>query len=469
MNRLLFVILAVVIASQSYSQNKSMVQVNSYIQRIDEYAPWKRLSIDKETFSAVAVEPQKLLVSASVVRFAKYLELSTITGSQRIPLHVDFVDYSAQLALLTFQGDFKLQPIEIGENIKVNTRVKFKVIKNRRIIDLNTRVREIRTMKSATANYNLPTYVTEIKQSGLGFSDPVFYKNKLTAFAVRRANNIVFSLPSSLIKKFIINAKEKKKGFVRIGFSYEKLTSRELRAFVGAKDDLQGVLVTRVSQNSPFYGKLRKGDILTQVGSYTIDDQGFTQVPQWGKIPLTGLLYRFSAHEDLVLTVVRKGQTISLSAKPVPFTPRQDAIPYLADQARKFTIFGGFVFIELTQNYLMAWGKNWTQEAPLFLLYRFFFKNFLHEDRSVLLSKVLADEYNRGYTDLKNDIVLSVDNKPIHTIDDLKLQLKQAGEFIRISLGPVPTEVIMSRNGNVEANKRIAKAYSIAERHFIAN
>lgn len=454
------------VSMQSYSQNQSIVRVHSYIQRIDEYAPWKRLPISKETFSAIAIEPQKLLVTASAVRFTKYLELSLISKSQRIPLKIDYVDYNVQLAILSFEGDYQLKPLELSEDIKINTRVKFKVIKKRKLIDLNTRVREIRTIQSATANYNVPVYVSEVKQKNIGQSDPVFREGKLVGFAIRRNKNNVFSLPISLIRKFIENSKKNEYGFVRLGFAFDKLSSKALRKYVNAQNYSSGVWITRVHQNSPFFGKLKEGDILLRVGNYNIDDQGLARVGKWGKMSLSGATYQFAPHKDLVLRILRKGKEILLTSQPKPFKSGVEAIPYLSGENRNFTILGGLVFIELTQNYLMSWGKNWSSKAPLHLLYRLLYKNTTDEDRVVLLSKVIADKYNRGYSKLSNIVVEKINSNPVKTIAELNQIVSESKDFIRISLGPIPREIVLDHDGIDEANDRISKAYSVPREYF---
>lgn len=90
------------------------------------------------------------------------------------------------------------------------------------------------------------------------------------------------------------------------------------------------------------------------------------------------------------------------------------------DRAPAYYILGRLVFEPLTVNYLKMWGSEWHNRAPSHLL-NYYDNGEQTDDRReiVVLVKVLADEINVGYHDLKNRVISHVNGKRISTMKDL--------------------------------------------------
>ena len=132
-------------------------------------------------------------------------------------------------------------------------------------------------------------------------------------------------------------------------------------------------------------------------------------------------------------------------------------------------IFGGFVFRELSTPFLKQWGSDWRNTAPYHMLYEYSFRNDFVEDpgrqRIIIISRVLADEFNRGY-DVKNVIVSAINGLPVQSMAEvdaaLKTPINRNGEqYARIDLEYGEGEVVLSYDGLDAAHKRIASTYNV--------
>jgi hypothetical protein len=129
-------------------------------------------------------------------------------------------------------------------------------------------------------------------------------------------------------------------------------------------------------------------------------------------------------------------------------------------------VYGGLVFVPLTRDYLKSWGDEWWTLAPHPLM-------ALHEsgirskDRTevVLISKILSDRTNQGYSDLANAVVARVDGNVVRHLRDLITYLenpagKARARFARIELDD-GREVVLDRALAREQHAAILKKYRV--------
>ncbi|MED5516815.1 MAG: hypothetical protein VYE65_08545, partial [SAR324 cluster bacterium] len=164
------------------------------------------------------------------------------------------------------------------------------------------------------------------------------------------------------------------------------------------------------------------------------------------------------------------GRTVPL--KRVGYTPR-------------YLIQGGFLFQELTANYLSMWGANWRSRAPVRL--RLFLEknktvlmgNNLNDEselqsaksaqRFVLVTQVIPDQINIGYQKLSNAIVQQINGQEIRRLKDVEEAFLNPDKgFHRIDFLPgsdrlsavLPVEGLNQSNERIKSNFRIPKLKS---------
>lgn len=454
---------------------RSSLQVYSHSQRPDYDSPWKKPAVRTQRFMGTYIGGQRVLVSAYAVAYANMIEGSRFGDSRKYPLRVEKVDYVANLAVLrSDEGSALLKDmvaVELGKLVRVGDQASLYASGDERLLELPLRLREVDVRRGGTSPYMMTHYNFESRQStGLGWSEPVMQDDKLVALAVGQSNGIVYSLPAKIIQHFLEDLKQESyRGFARLGITWRNLRSPHLRAYLKAESGSHGVLVTEVSEKSPFFGKLKAGDILTDFQDITISDSGYYQHALWGRIHFIDRIGDIYAGDEIRLKVLRGGQALELKATALAYDPEGDPIPEVRNSKEPHLVFAGLLFQELSKGYLETWGDDWQQTAPDQLVFLWTFHNKARKDeerRFIVMNRVLADSHNKGYEKLANVILESVNGKAVSSLEEMRqallIPVKQGNEsFAVFKFKNYGGSVIISYKDLEKSQRRIAENYAI--------
>jgi hypothetical protein len=135
------------------------------------------------------------------------------------------------------------------------------------------------------------------------------------------------------------------------------------------------------------------------------------------------------------------------------------------DQAPGYVVISGFVFIELSRQYLTEWGSRWEGDAPLSLVYLDRFQNELLDasKRVVILTHVLPTPQTVGYEELKNMRIISMNGKPINSLKDL-VAAKESPQngFHIIKSSDVPHSIVLDASQVKATDDIVRKQYGIS-------
>ena len=195
--------------------------------------------------------------------------------------------------------------------------------------------------------------------------------------------------------------------------------------------------------------------------------------------------------DSVKLEIIREGKPVVLQTKVSAYEENSRSVPLkIVGTAPRYVIEGGFLFQELTLNYLRIWGANWQTRAPMRL--RLFLeqnkavsiyennKSHIsstgtkissdHPPRIVLVSQVIPDPLNIGYQKLSNAVVLQVNGKQIRRLEDVSTAfLSPIKNFHRIYFLPgserlsviLPVAELADANQRIKNNFRIPKLQSL--------
>lgn len=458
----------------------SVVRLNVSKQAFDSGSPWQKSESVQHLHHGVVLDKNRILTTAYAIADASFIEMSQFGEPQRHPLRVAFADYEANLAVLeaidpgrAFKG---LKPVVLGDDMKINDKVN--IYKSRdayQMARLPASLQEVGIYVAVTSSYSLVSYLLKVQQSGLGWSEPVFQGARFVALCTGQDNNFVYAMPAAVIKHFLEDEHGAGyKGFPAIGVELDPLVSPEMRSLLKAPAGGKGLRIAEVGKDSAFFDILHSDDVLLEVGGVPVSEHGFFTHPRWGKLHLKFLLNQRYGGDSLGLKILRDGKTMEVSAKLSRFDSNRAPIyASLYDQAEPHLIFGGLVFQELSKGFLRQWGREWQDVAPLHLLQRYNFKNAATGDpqkRVVILARVLADEFNRGYGDISSGVVETVNGRIIANINDMKAALRDAPvskdgrHYARFQLAPPHGEIILGYAEIERAHARIAKTYEISSK-----
>jgi hypothetical protein len=474
---IIFAIFFASYTSVGFSQKweDSVVRIFASKKQIDESSPWQYEEIKQQTYHGLYVEGGSVLTTAFAVQDAVQLEMLRFGESQKFPLTVQFVDYESNLALLSPEdpaGTTGLVPLKFVEELPLDSTVTIlRARDNNQLVSIAATMQEIGIHASATSEYSFATYLLKTQQSALGWSEPIVRAGNVVGLGSGQDSQFFHAIPGAMITHFLEDFKSGSyKGFPAIGVQLDRLTSPEMRKMIGADGVKHGIRVSKVEPGSDFSTMLIKDDVLLFVDGVRINENGFYNHPLWGSVHLKYLINRKFAGDKIKLDILRQGKQMVIEGKLPRFNSNAYRIAsFRVQNEEPHVIFGGFVFRELSTAFLKQWGSDWRNTAPYPMLYEYSFRNDFVEDpgrqRIIIISRVLADEFNRGY-DVKNVIVSEINGVPVQSMADVDAALRtpisrNGVQYARIVLEYGEGEVVLSYDGLGAAHKRIASTYNV--------
>lgn len=348
------------------------------------------------------------------------------------------VSYQCDLALLEVTDpEFNkiAQPVEIGEMIELQQEVK--------TIGFPMGGDEISITKGIVSRIEVGTY----SMSGLDMLEvqvdaainhgnsggPVFSDGKVVGVAFQglaRGQGIGYMIPTPIIKHFLTEALSGKpyRGFPVLPVHFHILENASLREYYGMTQDQTGIRIASVDKLTDAFKKLKVNDILLEIDSHPVSNEGTVDIPGVGHcINLLHLTHMKYIGDTVELRIRRKNSetsqyeihNISVVLDHVPF--EIEKVPQNEhDKMPTYYFASGICFIPLTRNYLDVGESDldsmyvWEEGC---LLADSSKKN--PDEQIVIIAEILDSAATEGYENFKGTIVTAVNNKPINNIYDL--------------------------------------------------
>jgi S1-C subfamily serine protease len=189
------------------------------------------------------------------------------------------------------------------------------------------------------------------------------------AFQVMQgAENIGYVIPVEEVNTFLEDVHDGKyDGKPQLYCEMQTVENEALRSKLKLPQGIGGALVNRLSrelENSP----LQVGDVVTNIGEYTLDQTGRVKVSDDLTLPFTYLIPRLSQDDSVQLKIFRAGQSLDVD---VPTSRRESQlIPSLRGAYPRYFIVGPLVFTSATREFIAGAGSRManlfvTRDSPL--------------------------------------------------------------------------------------------------------
>ncbi|MCI0498662.1 MAG: serine protease [Planctomycetales bacterium] len=420
------------VAQESGTYEQSVVMILAVNQEYDYATPWKKGPMGRGVGSGFIIEGNRILTNAHNVANQRYLEVKKQNLAQRYPAQVVFVGHDCDLALLAvadptfFEGT---APLEFGGLPKVNSMVQtcgFPVGGQQISITKGVVSRLETSVYGHSQSAQHLAVQTDAAINPGNSGGPVLQDGKVVGVAfqgLQSADNIGFMIPTTIIAHFLKDVQDGTyHGFGTMGVSmFPGLHNPSYKKYLKVPDEDDGVVITHVLLNSTAYGILEKGDVITKIDDFNIDNDGLIMIDGL-LLELTEAMDRKQVGETLQITGYRGGEkiqkeiSIALNKTILPWNRQYDTKP-------AYRIFAGLTFVQLNRNFLEDWGQNWVSAVPFELRYLFVDSNLLNKDSArkeyVVLSEILPDEVNAYLEGYKNQVVESINGIRINELGDL--------------------------------------------------
>lgn len=277
------------------------------------------------------------------------------------------------------------------------------------------------------------------------------------------AQNIGFIIPVPVIEHFLQDAERSKpnySGFGFLGILCQSMENPQMRAYYNMAPHHSGVLVTYVFPVSKAVGVLQENDILMKVDGTEIANDGSIAFRDRERIFFNYLWTKRFMGDVCSVTILRDGQEMDLE---VEIGPAEQLVPaHSYDKVPSYCISGGLVFTTLSMPYLQEYGEEWFNQAPRKLMNTAMQGVMEKPDEEVvILSHVLSDEANMGYSALQNLQLKKFNGEPVLNLRHLvELMRSCTDDYHRYDLDE-QTVVILDAKVVKEATPTILEKYSI--------
>ncbi len=439
--RIFFSLLAITAAPLFAAPEDSLIRINSTIQTYSASQPWEKNPPRKRGGLGTLLSGNRILTTAAMAADSIYVELQSADSTQTIPARVTAIDYDANLALLTPDGDpgflANLKPSELATPSKPGDEIDlYQLENNGDPLKTTGTIRSMELLSTFVSGKYFLCYVIKasMQTSGNSFTLPAFKGDKLAGILTSYDSKDQISdvISTDIVNAFLTDASDGSyDGFPSLGVGTTTTEDPHFRGWLKLPDDKGGLYVTRVLPGgSADTVGMKKGDVILTVGGHAIDRRGYYQHPEYGTLFWPHLVRGATRMgEKIEIEILRDGESqtlaIPLKKAPLPLLP-----VHRHDEEPPFLIKGGLVFQELSRPYLEAFGKNWTTRAPLNLLDVLSSPEDYEEGRRrvVVLTRVVATEATIGYDRVSSHIIESVNGQKIAGLPDLAAALEQSPE-----------------------------------------
>jgi S1-C subfamily serine protease len=451
---------------QSPPIESSVVKLYVFRSPPDPDSPWQKATVKAVGGSGVIIEGQRILTSAHVVEDYASLEVKRAGQAKRYPAEVAFFGHQCDLAVVTVADErfFKdAVPLEIGDLPQIQSEVDvygFPVGGETVSVTAGIVSRvEVDTYSHSFEDLLLAQIDAPINSGNSG--GPAITDGRIAGIAAQSledAENVGYVVPATVITHFLEDiADGSYDGFPSLRVEWQDLESESHRESLGMTEDETGVLATRFDHGGTVSGILEPGDVLLAIDGVPIANDMTIPWPGIGRVDLSELVYSKHVGDRVSLRILRDGKRLT---KEVVLRNTPNLVPGRQEHdLPSYLVFGGLVFRPMTIDYLREY-----EEIPADLKNHALYQNVVTPERRQILviSRVLPNPVNRGYQEMEDFIVDTVNGVVPRDIEHLARILDAAeGRWLRI-VTEDRSFVALSLEGARAAQPAILSAFGIA-------
>ncbi|MES2307326.1 MAG: hypothetical protein V4507_00550 [Verrucomicrobiota bacterium] len=455
--------------SETVSMQKQIVKLEVVQKIYDAQQPW-RINTKETARNALVLSNQKLITTAEFLSDATVIRVQKEGKGNKFEARVAWISYPLNLALISVEETsfwHGLHEANLSDDAPAIGASRIWRWQNGILESWHAEINQIQVQATEMSpiNHVFANAFSEIPSAG--WCEVVTQGSQVVGLTTSSADKKLSVIPSRLLLDLLEHQKNDPK--FEIGFFpfYWQTTENSQNAkrlnFPGTP---QGVFITQVDPTTPEANVLKVDDLLLEINGMTIESNGDYKDPVFGSINLENLAVREGiAGSTIHFKIWRQGAEKNVQMTLPAFRYERSKVPdFRFDEVPEYMIVGGLVFMPLTSQYLRAFGDQWRTAAPFRLMYHTLEPTLSEKEKIVILSGVLPDPYNLGYSEYRFLTVDSVNDEKVQTLKEMEQALqKNKGEFHKITflLGRGPRQAILDAKTLEEANQRILKKFSI--------
>lgn len=454
----------------------SIVRVTVTSQGYQFHRPWQQRRPTTHSAIGTVVPGNMVLVTAVLVADNRYIELETLDTREKHRAEVAFVDYEANLALLKPVDPGFLshnRPVETAEKVTTGDPLTIWQVKpDGDAVPASGIVTAIELTAFPLGNFFLAYRLdSTLQYQFANLTLPAFKDGKLAGLVIGHTgmDRNIDIIASTVVRHFLEDAANPPyEGFPTAGFHYGAATDPQLRRYIGLPREQSGIYIQKILKGGPAdRAGLKEGDVITTIGQFAISNDGQYIHPQFGKTSLVNLIRTgYFVGDWLHIELFREGE---IQTKTIVLDHRRPdeylVPPYVLDRQPEHLVIGGLIIQELSLSYLREYGKDWTSQAPIHLLYYNQNQDYLNGDQGekiVIISNIIPTPYTIGYENLSNLVLVRVNGQKIGKLSDVTRALaKPVNGFHKFEIEQSPKVIYLDPRELPMIHRIIEERYRI--------
>lgn len=445
-----FLIFSASFSQSLFADTNSMVLVRSTVQYPNFLQPWRNKNPETRVALGVYVGNGQIVCPSQSLYFATNIEIKKNGNLKQFKASVVKTDPDLGLTVIQVaEPEFgkDLNPVKFGNEFFLpQTGVVHEFSENSNLSEKKARVTSLEMDHYSNGYRELPIAEIQSEDKIDGNGELVVESSSKLPQGIiilfKDSSGTGRLIPNFQIAKFL-EWDGKSQCFPFKGFRFRPLTDKVSREYYYIKKEDQGVLVAEITPNSSASTTLQLQDVILEVGNFKIDPKGNFQHPKFGKISLSYLFHSgqefgFSLGKQIPVKLIRGKRLVQASLTLQPLSEESVRIPHGNTRNVKpsYTLIGGLVFLELSEQMLSEFGNQWRSRVDKKLLYLndfFRFATELNQKKFLVLAQVLPIPGNRSYHNFSQLILYKVNGKEVSDLNQLKklvAEVKSKEEYL---------------------------------------
>jgi S1-C subfamily serine protease len=433
-----FLCLSVSAGNPDYS---AVVKVFTVKSSPNYHQPWQNHPQTQGIGSACVIEGKRILTNGHVASNSTFLMVRRQGDPKRYTAKVAAAGHECDLAILQVEDDSfynGVTPLQFGDLPKLQDTVTVYgyPVGGDNISITEGVVSRIEPTRYTHSDRHLLAVQMDAAINPGNSGGPVVLDGRLVGIAFqgnRSQENMGYMVPVPVIRHFLKDVDDGMfNGFPDIGAVIEKMENPDLREWVGMKPEQTGVLVSHVAPFEAAKNAFRVNDVILAIDDVAISNDATVPFRENEAIFFGNQIWMKYVGDTCRFRILREKKEVELDY--VLGRDQPLVAPRAFEKLPEYYVFGGLVFVPLTQNYLDAWGANWRKSAPNSLVRYAETGEVTDEIREiVVLSSVLADDVNVGYQETVYAVVARLNGETVRSLTDFVARIEAVSSgFVEI-------------------------------------
>lgn len=457
---------------------RALVEVVVTYQDHDAFLPWRNREHGQRTGFAVSIGSGRLVTTETLLRNHRLVELRQARAGEKMAVDVELADSQLNLAILRIPGDAAVAEIpglELATDVPTGAELEVAHFDETAQLQVGGgHLLTVSTAKLPKAPYQSLMYSVACDINIDGEGAPVLYGGKLAGISLsyshasRTANVVALPVLRGFIDDVLNPPYE---GTASAGFIWKPLIDPVKRRYLGAPPDQRGVMVAACLPGTGSCDALEPGDVLLEWDGHAVDDLGYYDDADLGRLNFTYLIKgRRRPGAVVPVRFIRRGEEMDASLVLGTWADSMAFIPEnVTEQRPEHLIEGGLIFRPLTGHYLRARGGEWERKNDPRLVHLYLTRHEAGNEPGgevVILAGVLPDAINIGYQHFRDEVVTSANGQPVRNMADLFAVADRDGHVSRIGVQGLAVEIVLDAEALPAANARLEELYRLPQRRY---